>query len=94
MQEQRPAPVPQVTIAKPRVNWFRELECRLTFHYGEHSARLGADPPAWYDRRWPSLVRRRGGREGGLRAIAGRRHAATVTTATTIRARPSSRRKR
>ena len=57
-QEQRPAPVPQVTIAKPRVNWFRELECRLTFHYGEHSARLGADPPAWYDRRSRSLVRR------------------------------------
>jgi superfamily II DNA or RNA helicase len=57
-QEERPAPHPRLTISKSTKSWSDELECRLTFEYGDRSAPFGDGPPAWYDRKTRRAVRR------------------------------------
>jgi len=56
--EERPVPSTQVTISKPKQHWQTDLECRLTFQYGERSAPFGDGPPVWYDRESRRAVRR------------------------------------
>jgi superfamily II DNA or RNA helicase len=49
-EEETSAPTPQLTIAAPKQSWTSDLECRLSFRYGDRLTRFGEDPPAWYDR--------------------------------------------
>jgi superfamily II DNA or RNA helicase len=57
-QEERPVPRPRLTIFKSKRDLSGELDCRLTFEYGERSATFGDEPPAWYDREQRIVVRR------------------------------------
>src|SRR6185437_6213501 len=41
-EKDRPAPQPKLTISKSKNHWQTDLECRLTFQYGEHSAVFGS----------------------------------------------------
>ncbi|MGD9645911.1 MAG: SNF2-related protein [Pirellulales bacterium] len=56
-QEQHVAPVPLLKIIKPKNRWNWELECQLTFRYGDQVATQDG-PLAWFDRAARSVVRR------------------------------------
>ncbi len=57
-KEEHPTPLPQLTISKSNRSWEKDLECRLTFKYGEYSASFGNGPGAWFDQRPRRAVRR------------------------------------
>jgi SNF2 family DNA or RNA helicase len=57
-KEERPAPQPQLKISKSKHKWISNLECRLSFQYGEYSAPYGGGESAWYDREGRRAVRR------------------------------------
>ena len=57
-EDERMAPLPRVSISKPKGGWHRDLECHLTFQYGDFSVSLGGGQPAWFDRRSRRAVRR------------------------------------
>ncbi|HWB00915.1 MAG TPA: DEAD/DEAH box helicase [Pirellulales bacterium] len=57
-EEQCPVPSPALKITKSRRTWNNDLECLLTFRYGDRSASFGSGPPAWYERGTRSAIRR------------------------------------
>ena len=57
-EEDRPTPLPHLTISRPKKNWETDLECRLEFEYGDRSAPWGSGPAAWYDPKERRAVRR------------------------------------
>ncbi|MBX9789684.1 MAG: DEAD/DEAH box helicase [Pirellulales bacterium] len=56
-QERTVAPVPCLRIVKPKEKWKWQLECHLSFRYGDQVARPDS-PLAWFDRASRSVVRR------------------------------------
>ncbi len=57
-EEEKKAPRPQLTISTPKRSWPKDLECRLTFQYGDRSVPLGGGQQAWYDRSTRRVGRR------------------------------------
>jgi superfamily II DNA or RNA helicase len=57
-QEQQIAPIACLKIVKPKQGWYQDLECHLTFQYGDDRVRPQDDTPGWYDRKSRTLVRR------------------------------------
>ena len=57
-EEQHVTPVVCLKIVKPKHGWHQDLECHLTFQYGDLRVRLQDDTPGWYDRKSRTLVRR------------------------------------
>lgn len=51
-------PLPCLKIGKSSVTWETNLECRLTYAYGERQALPGELPVAWYDRATRTVIRR------------------------------------
>jgi superfamily II DNA or RNA helicase len=56
--EERPTPRPQLQIAKSKNAYSQNLECRLTFQYGDRTASFGDGQAGWYDRRLRRAVLR------------------------------------
>jgi superfamily II DNA or RNA helicase len=57
-EEERPTPLPQLQISKSKNAYSKELECRLTFQYGDRTASFGDGQAGWYDRRLRRAVLR------------------------------------
>ena len=49
-EEETPAPAPQLKIATSKDRWTSNLECGLSFRYGDRITLFGEGPPAWFDR--------------------------------------------
>jgi len=56
-QERSVAPVPCLKVVKPKEKWKWQLECHVSFQYGDQVARPDS-PLIWFDRASRSVVRR------------------------------------
>lgn len=56
-QERSVAPVPCLKVVKPKEKWRWQLECHVSFQYGDQVAHPDS-PLAWFDRASRSVVRR------------------------------------
>ena len=69
-EEERPTPLPQLQISKSKNAYSKELECRLTFQYGDRTASFGDGQAGWYDRRLrrgaPQFGRRSGCQQSAI----------------------------
>jgi len=51
-------PLPRLVVARAKQAWLTDLECRLSFQYGDKTVAFGDGEAAWYDRMARTLVRR------------------------------------